>query len=157
LVRRDETSALIFSFLSQFVVRKKRFFILRSDIRELCYYVSEDQLTLIGSIAIDANTIVWNVTEQETTDPMNKNSFVVRWHAPTDSQKVNRDVMLKSEDVITMNEWLDAISSEALRTEEVKKVDWWLELFGRVRTPPYGSSLALSSSLTDQSSRLQSN
>jgi hypothetical protein len=47
------------------IVRKKRFFILRSDIRELCYYVSEDQLTLIGSIAIDANTIVWNVNAQD--------------------------------------------------------------------------------------------
>jgi hypothetical protein len=63
---------------------------------------------------------------------MNKNSFVVRWHAPTDSEKMNREVMLKSEDLITMNEWLDAISSEALRTEEVKHVDWWIELFGQV-------------------------
>lgn len=124
--------------------RKRRFFILRSDIRELCYYVSEEQLTLIGSIAIDANTIVWNVREKDSganplmynpsgfVDPANANSFVVRWHAPPNSGKTNREVMLKSDDVITMNEWLDAISSEALRTEEVKQVDWWADLFGKV-------------------------
>jgi hypothetical protein len=53
----------IFSF------RKKRYFILRSDIRELCYYVSEEQLTLIGSIAIDSNTIIWNVNEKDGTVP----------------------------------------------------------------------------------------
>jgi hypothetical protein len=74
-------------------------------------------------------------------DPANKNSFVVRWHAPEGSGKANREVMLKSEDVITMNEWLDAISSEALRTEEVKQVDWWFELFGRVRTSAVPHSL----------------
>lgn len=31
-----------------------------------------------------------------------------------------------------MNEWLNAISSEACRTEEVKQTDWWNELFGKV-------------------------
>lgn len=130
--------------------RKRRYFILRSDIRELCYYPSAEQLTLIGSIAIDATTIVWNVSEKDGNysysffflfffiylylflDPMNRNSFVVRWHAPAGSDKPNREVLLKSDDVLTMNEWLNAISSEICRTEEVKQTDWWLELFGQV-------------------------
>lgn len=111
---------------------KRRYFILRSDIRELCYYPSAEQLTLIGSIAIDSSTIVWNVSEKD--DPMNRNSFVVRWHAPNGSDKPNREVLLKSDDVLTMNEWLYAISSESCRTEEVKQVDWWNELFGKINT-----------------------
>lgn len=139
----DSKISFLFSLL-----RKRRYFILRSDIRELCYYVSEDHLTLIGSIAIDSNTMIWNNAESEGTylltstsavSPLmeldaNKNSFVVQWVAPPGSEKTNRQVMLKSEDAITMNEWLDAIGSEAVRTENVKQVDWWLELFGKVQS-----------------------
>ena len=66
-------------------------------------------------------------------DPMNRNSFVVRWHAPAESEKQTREVLLKSDDVITMNEWLTAISSEICRTEEVKQTDWWHELFSQVK------------------------
>lgn len=40
--------------------------------------------------------------------------------------------MLKANDAGEMKEWLNAISSEAVRTEERRVIDWWTDLFGSV-------------------------
>jgi len=112
---------------------KKRFFILRSDIRELCYYPSAEQLTLIGSVAIDENTIIWNLSDTDTGVSANT-AFAIRWHAPEGSGRSNREVMLKANDAGEMKEWLNAISSEAVRTEERRVIDWWTDLFGSARS-----------------------
>jgi hypothetical protein len=43
-----------------YIYRKRRYFILRRDIKQICYYPSEDQLTLIGTIPINDKMIIWN-------------------------------------------------------------------------------------------------
>lgn len=45
--------------------RKKRYFILRRDISALCYYVSREDLTLLGSIPLDADTTLANIKAEE--------------------------------------------------------------------------------------------
>lgn len=41
--------------------RKRRYFVLRKDIRSLCYYASREDLTLLGSIPLDIDTKLANV------------------------------------------------------------------------------------------------
>ena len=38
---------------------------MRKDIRALCYYVSREDLTLLGSISLDSNTTVTNKVKSE--------------------------------------------------------------------------------------------
>jgi hypothetical protein len=40
---------------------KKRYFILRKDIRSLCYYASREDLTLLGAIPLDTETRLMNI------------------------------------------------------------------------------------------------
>lgn len=60
--------AIIFSFNYIFCYifsRKKRYFILRKDIRALCYYVSREDLTLLGSVPLHENTTITNKVKSE--------------------------------------------------------------------------------------------
>ena len=45
--------------------RKKRYFILRKDIRALCYYVSREDLTLLGSVPLNENTTITNKVKSD--------------------------------------------------------------------------------------------
>lgn len=58
--------------------------------------------------------------------------FHVQWR---DASNKQRDIRLRSNDVSTMIEWLQAISDEVLRTDEVKIYDWWNEMYGEVVYP----------------------
>jgi hypothetical protein len=44
---------------------KKRYFVLRKDIRSLCYYASREDLTLLGSIPLDIDTKLANVKPED--------------------------------------------------------------------------------------------
>ncbi len=46
--------------------RKRRYFIVRKDIRALCYYASKEDLTLLGSISLDENTRISNLQGENT-------------------------------------------------------------------------------------------
>ena len=48
-----------------FMTRKKRYFILRKDIRSLCYYVSREDLTLLGSVPLNEHTTISNKVKAE--------------------------------------------------------------------------------------------
>lgn len=50
---------------------KKRYFVLRKDIRALCYYSSREDLTLLGSIPLDLETRLVNVKPHEADDYSN--------------------------------------------------------------------------------------
>jgi hypothetical protein len=44
---------------------KRRYFVLRKDIRSLCYYASREDLTLLGSIPLDIDTTLANVKPED--------------------------------------------------------------------------------------------
>lgn len=44
---------------------KKRYFILRKDIRSLCYYASREDLTLLGAIPLDSETRLMNIKPED--------------------------------------------------------------------------------------------
>jgi hypothetical protein len=55
-----------FAFFNFFrLSRKKRYFVLRKDIRSLCYYASREDLTLLGSIPLDIDTKLANVKPED--------------------------------------------------------------------------------------------
>jgi hypothetical protein len=56
--------SLIITYWSLFN-RKKRYFVLRKDIRSLCYYSSREDLTLLGSIPLDIDTKLMNVKPED--------------------------------------------------------------------------------------------
>jgi len=105
---------------------KNRYFVLRSDIRELCYYASKEDMTLIGSIKIDENTCVW--TNKADNDP----DFVLSWDPPKGSQHEKREVKLRATDLHSKNVWMEHITAEASRTKDLVLKDWWMDLFGDV-------------------------
>lgn len=47
------------------IYRKKRYFILRKDIRSLCYFESRDNLKLLGSIPLCVNTYILPVSPEK--------------------------------------------------------------------------------------------
>lgn len=44
-----------------FSFRKRRYFILRRDIGELCYFDSLEKLTLLGTVPLSKDSIIWEV------------------------------------------------------------------------------------------------
>jgi hypothetical protein len=114
---------------------KTRYFVLRSDIRELCYYSSKEDMTLIGSIKIDENTCVWtNKTEDD-------HHFVLSWTPPKNSHQDKREVRLRANDLLSKTIWMEQITSEASRTKDVVLKDWWVDLFGDIRYQRKGDEI----------------
>lgn len=114
---------------------KTRYFVLRSDIRELCYYSSKEDMTLIGSIKIDENTCVWtNKTEEDQ-------NFVLSWTPPKNSQLDKREVRLRASDAMSKSIWMEHITAEASRTQDIVLQDWWIDLFGNVRYQRKGDEI----------------
>ena len=50
-----------------FYSRKKRYFVLRKDIRSICYYDSRESLTLLGSIPLDSETQISHVAPKDAS------------------------------------------------------------------------------------------
>ena len=114
---------------------KKRYFVLRGDIKELCYYASKEDMTLIGSIKIDKNTYVWtNKTDDDEY-------FVVSWTPPKNSTQEKREVRLRAADLHTKTIWMEKIASESNRTEALILKDWWNDLFGNVKYQRKGDEI----------------
>ena len=114
---------------------KTRYFVLRSDIRELCYYSSKEDMTLIGSIRIDENTCVWTNKNDEDQN------FVLSWTPPKNSNLEKREVRLRASDTLSKTIWMENITSEASRTQDVVLQDWWLDLFGDIKYQRKGDEI----------------
>ena len=114
---------------------KMRYFVLRSDIRELCYYSSKEDMTLIGSIKIDENTCVWtNKTEGD-------HHFVLSWTPPKHSNQDKREVRLRATDFMSKTIWMENITAESSRTHDVVLKNWWVDLFGDIRYQRKGDEI----------------
>jgi hypothetical protein len=60
--------------------RKRRYFVLRKDIRSLCYYASREDLTLLGSIPLDIDTKLANVKPDDAGKDCHFSSVNYRLH-----------------------------------------------------------------------------
>ena len=88
---------------SWFKTWKKRYFILRKDIKSLCYFPSKDDLTLLGSVKLDNDVVVDLVDDGDKVDEL----LVLR--------KVSTNSILlcmKSENANDKNKWRFEIESE---------------------------------------------
>lgn len=47
--------------------RKRRYFVLRKDIRSICYYDNREGLTLLGSIPLDSETQITYVAPKDAS------------------------------------------------------------------------------------------
>ena len=47
--------------------RKRRYFVLRKDIRSICYYDNRENLTLLGSIPLDSETVITPVPSKDAS------------------------------------------------------------------------------------------
>lgn len=47
--------------------RKRRYFVLRKDIRSICYYDNRENLTLLGSIPLDSETKIQHILPKDAS------------------------------------------------------------------------------------------
>jgi hypothetical protein len=88
--------------------------------------VSKDALTLIGSIPLNKNVIVFSDQSQRTMSEDRFNTFSIRMG------KSEEDIVLCAPDEESKAKWMDAIIKESTRTEESIAPDWWRDTFGQV-------------------------
>lgn len=106
--------------------RKTRYFILRKDIRTLCIFVSKEDLTLIGSIPLNKNVLVFSDARGGGEDRYH--TFCVRM-GKTSSEE---EIVLAAPDEESKAKWMESIMKESTRTEDSIAPDWWRDTFGQV-------------------------
>ena len=57
------------------------------------------------------------------------------------------EILLCASDDDTMQQWLEAIAQESMRTDDFVAPDWWTETFGSVSSIAYSYVVTTSSSL----------
>ena len=109
---------------------KKRYFILRKDIRALCYYASREDLTLLGSIPLDIDTRLINIKPEDADGFQN----VVAIESDLDDGSIMR-TFVRFETFEKMKAWMLDIKNEAqnMMTTPEDQCDWWETLFENVR------------------------
>lgn len=108
---------------------KKRYFILRKDIRALCYYPSREDLTLLGSIPLDIDTRLINVK----ADDADGFQHVVAIESDLDDGSTMK-TYVRFETFEKMKAWMLDIKNEAqnMMITPEDQCDWWEGLFENV-------------------------
>ncbi len=124
---------------SWFKTWKRRYFILRKDIKSLCYFKSKDNLTLLGTIKLDNDLIVDLVDDGDKVDDL-----LVLKKASTKEMIL----CMKSESVNDKNKWRFEIETElySIQHNNGEKTDtnepsttnynaeWWETVFAGSKT-----------------------
>eukprot|EP01035_Chromulina_nebulosa_P008702 gene8702-11780_t len=110
---------------------KKRYFILRKDIRALCYYVSREDLTLLGSVPLNENTTITNkVKSDEAAGFGNVIAIGTAEHLDTESGVL---LYIRFDNFDSMKSWTIDINNEANSNTPVsERYDWWNEIYDQV-------------------------
>eukprot|EP01038_Epipyxis_sp_PR26KG_P012151 gene12151-16271_t len=108
---------------------KKRYFILRKDIRSLCYFNSREDLTLLGSIPLDIETKLTNVKPEDCDG----HDHVVSLETELDNGQISV-TLIRFETFNSMKAWMIDIKNEAhnITATEEEQGDWWSSLFDHV-------------------------
>lgn len=104
---------------SWFKTWKTRYFILRKDIKELCYFSDKESLILLGSIKIDKNTKILEI----------KGYGPLTFGIESNSSASVSLYILQAESQIELKQWKKFILKEALSSEIIKEESWWTRIF----------------------------
>jgi hypothetical protein len=104
---------------SWFKTWRRRYFILRKDIKELCYFSEKESLILLGSIKINKNT---KFLEIKGYEPL---TFGIECNT---SAGVSLYI-LQAETLNELKQWKKVILKETLSVEVVKEESWWVRIF----------------------------
>ena len=130
---------------------KKRYFVLRSDIKALCYYASKDSMELLGSVMLTPQTLCLIVDPKDAENY--NNVFAVKQHAEA---KLSDSLFCRVEDPIECGKWMMYIMNESQDCGEVVTEDfqthWWNALFDGTKIVDGGSSAPRRGNLLTQSS-----
>jgi hypothetical protein len=126
---------------------KKRYFILRKDIRALCYYASREDMTLLGSIPLDSDTRLMNVKQEDAGECFSVCIYLMVYsllcHAgidgfqhvvaiETDIENTSLRTYVRFESFEKMKSWMLDIKNEAQNMVATadESADWWEAVFG---------------------------
>ena len=154
---------LIFCFSSAAASydRKKRYFILRKDIRALNYYESQSDLTLLGSIPIHEDCELSVHWSKDTSGSSGHSSsgggggggaadeelrtFSISWShtltaaaaGATDRTSPRKDICLQGLNAEDVTAWIQVLSVLKIAAPLTGKTtqgqdDWWSDMFGEV-------------------------
>eukprot|EP00601_Ochromonadales_sp_CCMP2298_P001116 CAMPEP_0173193340 /NCGR_PEP_ID=MMETSP1141-20130122/13905_1 /TAXON_ID=483371 /ORGANISM="non described non described, Strain CCMP2298" /LENGTH=601 /DNA_ID=CAMNT_0014117667 /DNA_START=69 /DNA_END=1871 /DNA_ORIENTATION=- len=100
---------------------KKRYFVLRKDIRSLCYYDSRESLTLLGSIPLELETAVKVMPPRE----VDGYEHVIMMKGGLDDLEQNTYIRFDDPDL--MRAWVEDICIEAVQLNgaTVEAAKWW--------------------------------
>eukprot|EP00599_Poterioochromonas_sp_BG-1_P008165 CAMPEP_0173134596 /NCGR_PEP_ID=MMETSP1105-20130129/1387_1 /TAXON_ID=2985 /ORGANISM="Ochromonas sp., Strain BG-1" /LENGTH=1267 /DNA_ID=CAMNT_0014046427 /DNA_START=161 /DNA_END=3965 /DNA_ORIENTATION=- len=110
---------------------KRRYFVLRKDIRSLCYYASREDLTLLGSIPLDIDTKLANVKPDDADGHQNVVAIETDFEDGTSMK-----TYIRFETFEKMKAWMLDIKNEAqnMTFTDEDQLDWWNALFAEVQT-----------------------
>ncbi len=113
------------------MIRKKRYFVLRKDIRSLCYYASREDLTLLGSIPLDIDTKLANVKPDAADGFQNVVAIETDFEDGTSMK-----TFIRFDTFEKMKAWMLDIKNEAqnMSITDEDQLDWWNSLFNDVQT-----------------------
>jgi len=110
---------------------KKRYFVLRKDIRSICYYDSRESLTLLGSIPLDSETVVKRIDPKAREADGNEHVIMMRSEAEDGSEMLT---YIRFDDLRSMVAWEMDIRNEALQltNADEEQSNWWSATFDQV-------------------------
>lgn len=123
---------MLFFIHPPFLHRKRRYFILRKDIRAIHYYVSREDMTLLGAIDLDIDTRVANIRPDDPEADGFQNVIRIEADGEGDSQRT----YIRFETFEKMKAWMVDIKNESqnMAISDEDQVEWWTALFAEVPT-----------------------
>ena len=121
-----------------------RYFVLRKDIRALCYFESEDSLKLLGCIPLGMSTLISRVPPEmfgkfrvltvgnnfvnSVIDGLRNILEIQPWGMQDEAKSVIR---IRADTSIDIERWENELITEATSTREIKSDingDWWMKV-----------------------------